>query len=417
MGEHVSEGRPGEHAYERSARSWLRVYPLRWRRVREDEVVGVLLDTRAPGTHALGVRDRVDLLRGSLAYRWRSHPPLLQWLLWRWSDVLPGPAHREWVLDGVNGRFWSLRQTWLGFPGVFAVGFFLSLSDLGREPSFLAALPLVICTVLSVVLPMRWRRRTVLRDLAAAEDDTRLAASFDGSAPWRARRRWAWDGRVLWPMVGLAAGTVPALAVAASWWQLREGLGAAWFDDWTSLGGAGLLAAFVPLLVLAVSGLLFLVVVVQLAPRRVARRPAQPWRDEPTPVPAPLAVALSLVAGLVPLGAAALPLVALLVPQGEPALPGTPWADALATAAGISMVGVWLFVPAVVIALALLVTHVRVAGAANAHHGPPVAVVDVLSTRGGEQVRVDTPVLLYRQTWVDYPAAPDRPGPPSATHH
>lgn len=38
-----------ERAYEADARRWLRVYPPRWRRDREDEVLGVLLDTRPEG--------------------------------------------------------------------------------------------------------------------------------------------------------------------------------------------------------------------------------------------------------------------------------------------------------------------------------------------------------------------------------
>src|SRR5699024_1411717 len=94
MGERMSDRdlRASEQDYVDDARRWLRAYPPRWRRLLEEEVLGVLLDTRPPAASRLDLRTRLDLLRGGLLHRLRSRPPFLQWLMWRWFDLVPAPA-------------------------------------------------------------------------------------------------------------------------------------------------------------------------------------------------------------------------------------------------------------------------------------------------------------------------------------
>nr|WP_297424875.1 hypothetical protein [uncultured Actinotalea sp.] len=65
--------------FRRSAASWIRAYPPRWRRARGAELLGLLEDLAEPGASRLGVRQVADVVRGGLATRWRERPPLGAW--------------------------------------------------------------------------------------------------------------------------------------------------------------------------------------------------------------------------------------------------------------------------------------------------------------------------------------------------
>lgn len=410
MGGRMSHGREveDEDAYEEDARRWLRAYPPRWRRAREDEVVGVLLDTRVPDVHRLPWRDRLDLVRGALGYRWRTHPPFVQWLLWRWCDVPPAPAYREWAVDDVAGRLFDARRVWLGWTGPFALAMALSLSDLGREPTTWALTPVVVCLVLGLV-PAPWYRRRLLRELNGLAQDDRLARGFDRSVPWTWRHRYAWDARILLPCAGLAAGTVVALAVVAAWWTdpgarattTRLRVAPLWEAD-----PALVLVPLIPMLPVGGLAVVVLLGVVVLAARRARARPAQPWRAPLTPLPLWLAGPATALAALLPLAVAALPALALALPPGADTSPGSPASDAAATAVGALTGLVPLLVLAYLTAAALVLTWWRVRRAVASAPGPDLALVDVLSLRGGDRVAVDTPVLLRPQTVLEYPPAP-----------
>ncbi|MGV8967767.1 MAG: hypothetical protein ACOH2F_15985 [Cellulomonas sp.] len=126
----------------RNVAFWLRAYPRRWRAVRGTELSGLVLDLAAPDARRLGWRAALDLVRGGWSTRWREHPPLLSWLLYRVFDRrIPG-AYRAWVLDDIDGVLFAPRQilfSWLvmiyavvlphtgstSIPGSWVVGFFV----------------------------------------------------------------------------------------------------------------------------------------------------------------------------------------------------------------------------------------------------------------------------------------------------
>lgn len=115
---------PTHPALARNITFWLRAYPLRWRAVRGAELSGLVLDLAAPGVRRLGWRAALDLLRGGWATRWREHPPLGGWLLYRVFDRrIPAP-YRAWALDDINGFFFAPRQllfSWILIFNTFLV--------------------------------------------------------------------------------------------------------------------------------------------------------------------------------------------------------------------------------------------------------------------------------------------------------
>ncbi len=407
MGDRMSDQQDlDETRYEADARRWLRVYPPRWRRAREDEVLGVLLDTRPAGASRLSTGARLDLVRGSVGFWWRTRPPFLVWLLWRWNDTLPGREHREWVLDDLNGRFWAFRQVVLGVPGLVAAGYLLAWSGGGSGTLWWFLLPfLVVMTGMCLPWPTRWRRRTVLREMAEVDRQEHVARRFDGSLPWRARRRWAWTDRLLWPVLAPLLVAVPIIGVAGWWWWS----GAPGADEvavigpWLWSGGAGL--AVVVAIVAAGVVVPYLAMPAR-ARRRLEGRPDQPWRDL-RPVPLLLVVPLTAVGAVVPLLAGALPLahaVAALTGLSVPTWPGQ-----ATTSSVVPLLLVWAA------AGTALLTHRQVVRARRT--GPTPALVDVWSTRGGDDVLVDPPVVPYGHEFVPYPPAPGAAAHPSPGHH
>jgi len=67
----------------RSTELWMRAYPCRWREARGEELLGLVVDLAGPDARGLGARAAFDLVRGGWATRWREHPPLHTWLLYR----------------------------------------------------------------------------------------------------------------------------------------------------------------------------------------------------------------------------------------------------------------------------------------------------------------------------------------------
>lgn len=101
---------PVEPDLARSIRSWMRAYPRRWRAARGEEMFGLVADLARPGARRLSARASIDLIRGGWATRWREHPPLHNWLLYRMFDKRIPVSHRAWALDDIDGYWFQVRQ-------------------------------------------------------------------------------------------------------------------------------------------------------------------------------------------------------------------------------------------------------------------------------------------------------------------
>lgn len=108
----------GDDSFVRSARRWLTAYPVRWRSVRGDEVIGVLRDLAGPDARRLSLREGLGLLRAGWTTRWRTRPPFVERWRYRWSQTRPiDRRYREWARDDIAGRFYETRQwLWRMFP-------------------------------------------------------------------------------------------------------------------------------------------------------------------------------------------------------------------------------------------------------------------------------------------------------------
>ncbi len=110
-----ARGARGTDRYERSARFWLRAYPRRWRELHGDEALAVLLDL-APepddggAPRGIGAREAWGLVRAGWALRWREHPPLGRWLLYRSLDLRLPARYWWWVADDIHGALYPWRR-------------------------------------------------------------------------------------------------------------------------------------------------------------------------------------------------------------------------------------------------------------------------------------------------------------------
>jgi hypothetical protein len=75
-------------------------------------VLGLLADLAGPGDRRLDARTAVNLARGGWATRWREHPPLGPWLLYRMFDRRIPREYRGWAHDDIDG-FWLPVRTYL----------------------------------------------------------------------------------------------------------------------------------------------------------------------------------------------------------------------------------------------------------------------------------------------------------------
>ncbi|MGN6240270.1 MAG: hypothetical protein ACTHNI_11050 [Cellulosimicrobium cellulans] len=108
----------GAGRYERSARFWLRAYPPRWHRLHGDEALAVLLDLAPPGAvpdgarrgRGIGAREAWGLVRAGWGLRWREHPPLGRWLLYRLFDARLPARCWWWVADDIHGALYPWRR-------------------------------------------------------------------------------------------------------------------------------------------------------------------------------------------------------------------------------------------------------------------------------------------------------------------
>ena len=117
-----------DERFARSARFWARAYPRRWREVHGDELLAVQQDVARAAAHAAGTPapDRLSteevrsLLRAGWGLRWREHPPLWRWVLYRFFDVRLPPKFWWWVADDIHGALYPWREAFAG-PVMLAV--------------------------------------------------------------------------------------------------------------------------------------------------------------------------------------------------------------------------------------------------------------------------------------------------------
>lgn len=170
--------RGGTSRYERSARFWLRAYPRRWRDLHGEEALAVLLDLAgptvppAPGSdHArsprwVGVREAVGLVRAGWGLRWREHPPLGRWLLYRLFDARLPATYWWWVADDLHGALYPWRSKLFNIVVVLAAWYGAPLVGWALhgewDPIFPPWVALVIVGVFTGA-GFLWRRQYVER--------------------------------------------------------------------------------------------------------------------------------------------------------------------------------------------------------------------------------------------------------------
>jgi len=159
----------------RSARFWLRAYPRRWRAARGEEVLGLLADLAGPGDGRVDARTAVNLVRSGWATRWREHPPLGPWLLYRMFDRRVPREYRGWAHDDIDG-FWRPLRTYL--TGVSFLPIIMMIPGLRDSAGFV----LVVLAVSSVGELLFWpnhqRRLARLKHLALRPGEPLVAGAF-----------------------------------------------------------------------------------------------------------------------------------------------------------------------------------------------------------------------------------------------
>jgi len=95
--------------FERSVAFWLRAYPRRWRVARGAEVQALVADLASPGATRLDVRSAAGLVAAGWATRWRTRPPLRDYVLYVGFDRRIPVRYRAWAADDLEGRLFGLR--------------------------------------------------------------------------------------------------------------------------------------------------------------------------------------------------------------------------------------------------------------------------------------------------------------------
>jgi hypothetical protein len=106
-----------DERFERSARFWARAYPRRWREAHGDELLAVQQDVaqavaeaaEAPLPTRLGASEIRALIVAGWGLRWREHPPLWRWVIYRLLDVRLPARYWWWVADDIHGVLYPWR--------------------------------------------------------------------------------------------------------------------------------------------------------------------------------------------------------------------------------------------------------------------------------------------------------------------
>jgi hypothetical protein len=203
-------GRDLSGVLERRCRRLMRVYPAAYRREREDEIIGTLLDATPGGRSWPRLRDARALITGGLAARSASNARLSTLTNLRLSVLLGLAIYLSFYVGGYvsygRGAFaWNRWPTLL--PALLIV-LVLLLAWLARRIAVLtaAAAAAVVIVVASASAPLVFR--TVLVLLLPLVVFTALAMSAQ-----RPPRAWLWL-----PGCAVAAFLLAGLATAVHWY-------------------------------------------------------------------------------------------------------------------------------------------------------------------------------------------------------
>ena len=212
-----------DDAFERSARRWMRAYPLWWRERRGGELLGVLEELADDGARRLDLRTGLSLVRGGWATRVRHRPPWHRVVLYRLGFTRLPAQFRWWAAQDIQGRFFPLREM---TPSIGMLGVLIGLPFMwgpGRAQfSWLSLLGPLALAALSFVPAMDRRLRRLARERAFA-DRPSLSRLTDRPAPpavperLRPRRRSAARpglARAAF-VLGLGAFVLPVAAAVA----------------------------------------------------------------------------------------------------------------------------------------------------------------------------------------------------------
>lgn len=184
---------------EGSVEFWMRAYPRRWREARGEDLLGLVVDLAGPDAQRLDARAVFDLMRGGLATRWREHPPLHTWLLYRVLDRRIPLRYRSWARDDIDGFLYPTRRMLVGLFIIWLVTLVTNVVDPspipGANPAFLGPHPVLLFTIWALMLiiplfmwPEAWGRNSArFRHLGARPGEPLVSGTLVGAKVLRER--------------------------------------------------------------------------------------------------------------------------------------------------------------------------------------------------------------------------------------
>ncbi|ACZ83727.1 DUF5313 family protein [Streptosporangium roseum] len=144
-------------------------YPPRFMQARGEEFLSTLLDLAEPGRTRPDLRTVLDVVRASVVWRLREHPPLWRWLCYRLFGKRLPFRYRWWVRDDVLGRFFLVRLLGAWLSLVFLP---FTLTDVFRLMGEPGSWGIKIGWLLGTCLTAFTSRRQIRRDLLAKHQFT-----------------------------------------------------------------------------------------------------------------------------------------------------------------------------------------------------------------------------------------------------
>lgn len=192
---------------------WTRAYPRRWREAHGEELLEGVVDLAGPDTRRPAARGAFALVRGGWATRWREHPPLHRWLLYRMFDSRLPAESRSWALDDIDGLTYPMRR-YLAVVWWYPVIMVATRSEnaAGWTGWYLAVIAL-ISTATMVMWPEKVRSRAGLRHVVPRFGEVPVEGAlvaWDGPG-WRSSARSALTWAALFLGMAAAASVVAAL--------------------------------------------------------------------------------------------------------------------------------------------------------------------------------------------------------------